>query len=447
MSLNPTMPRWQTMIGSGISLVTITVALSTLLRLASTLILTRLLSPEDFGAVAITGAILNIMQMVSDLGFSVFIIQHRDGDDAHFLDVIWTIRLIRSFGLTIILALFAEPLALLIGKPTLTAAIAVTSLQFAIEGLSSLSLMTVVRHQKLFKLSCVDIATTFLQIAFGVIFAMIFHSYWALVIAGILATAARSGLSYAAFEQSRRRIKFDRGYFSELWTFGRTIVSAQAIQVLLSQVDKFILSRLFSLNLFGIYSISANLSGAPSAFTSAYPTRVLLPAFAQAYRDNPATMRAVYYDSRRSIMLIYMAVMGAFIGFAPSTIHILYDPRYAAAGDYLRILAIAPLFGMNNYAAREVLIVLGQVRPLLIGNIVRLFWLAGAGAGGYLAWGPIGVVIAVGTIEIPVLVYNMWELRRNALLRIDQEVFMLGAAAAGAAVGWLGNTLFAATFG
>ena len=446
-SLDPPMSRWKLAMGSSVSLVTITVVASTLLRLASSLILTRLLSPEDFGAAAITAAILGVMLMISDLGFEVFVIQHRNGDDPRFLDVVWTIRLLRSVVLTLLLLLLAGPLATLIGKPALTAAIAVTSLHFIIEGLSSLTLMTVVRQQKLFRLSCVDVSTTALQIVFGIILAMVFRSYWALIVSGLLAAAVKSVLSYAAFDDSRRRLRFDRDYFAEMWTFGRTIVSAQAIQVLLSQVDKFVLSRLFSLNLFGIYSIASNLAGAPAAFTTAYPTRVLLPAFAKAHRDDPGSLRTVYYDSRRTIMLLYMAAMGGFIGVAPAIIDILYDPRYATAGQYLRFLAIAPLIGLNNYAAREVLIVIGKVKPLLIGNFVRLAWLAGAGIAAYLGWGPIGLVVAVGTIEVPVLCYNWWELRRNALLRMDQELIMLGTAVAGAAAGWIGNTLFAVGLG
>ena len=435
MSISPTMPRWRLMIGSGVSLVSITVAVSTVLRLISSVVLTRLLSPADFGAVAVTAAILAVMTMISDLGFTVFVVQHPKGDDPHFLDVIWSIRLVRGALLAGVTVLFAGPFAALIGKPELTAAIAVSSLHFVIEGVASLAPMTVLRHQKLFKLSCVDIASTVVQIAFGIIFALIFHSYWALIASGVLGTISKGVLSYTAFPGSRRRLAFDRGYFDEMWVFGRTIASAHTIQVLLSQVDKFVLSRLFSLNLFGLYSVSSNLAGAPSAFTTLYPSRVLLPAFARAQRERPERLRAVYYDSRRAIMLLYMGLMGGFIGFAPAVIAILYDPRYAAAGPYLQILTIAPLIGLNNYAAREVLIVVGQVRPLLIGNIVRLSWLLTAGVAFYLLFGAIGLIVAVGTIEVPVQVYNWYELHRNGLLRIGEEIMMLGVALAGAAAG------------
>lgn len=441
------MPRWRARMGSSVSLVTITVVLMTALRLPSTVILTRLLSPEDFGVTAITGAIITVLLMMSDLGFGVFVIQHAQGDDPRFLDIVWTVRMLRSVVLTIGLALLARPLAMLVGQPALTLAIAVTALHFIIESSSSLSLMTVVRQQKLLRLSILDVGSTAIQIGLGIAFALVMHNYWAIIIGGLLANVIKSVLSYTAFPGSRRRLAFDRGLFIEMWRFGRTILGAHTIQVLLSQVDKLVLSRLFPLNLFGVYSVAMNLAGAPSAFTTSYPSRVLLPAYAHAHRVAPATLRDVYYDGRRMVMMLYLATMGGFIGFAPATIHILYDPRYALAGSYLGILAIAPLIGLNNYAAREVLISIGQVRPLLVANIVRLVWLAGAGTAGFLAFGPIGLVAAVGTIEVPVQVYNWWQLRRNNLLKVDQELLMLAVAGAGVAAGLAGTRMFTAAFG
>lgn len=446
-SAGPALPRWRMRMGSNVSLVMITAITITALRLPSTIVLTRLLSPEDFGVTAITAAIVAVLVMVSDLGFGVFIIQHGRGDDARFLDVVWTVRLLRSAVLTAGLAVLARPLAVLIGQPEMTGAIAATSLFFLIEGLSSLAMMTVVREQKLLRLSLVDVASIALQICFCIALAYVMRSYWAIVIGTLLGAGVKTGLSYAAFPGSRRRLAFDRPVVAELWRFGRNIMGAHTIQVMLSQVDKFVLARLFPLDLFGIYSVAQNLAGAPSSFTTSYPNRVLLPAYSQRWREAPMTLRDLYYDGRRRVMQLYLAAMGVFIGFAPAVVQILYDPRYAVAGDYLGILAIAPLVALNNYAAREVLIAIGQVRPLLIGNFVRLGWLAVAGTAGFIWFGATGLVVAVGTIEVPVQVYNWGQLRRNGLLRVDQELMMLGVAGAAIGTGAAGNRLFAALFG
>ena len=68
------------------------------MRLASNLILTRILSPEDFGLMALVTSFLIGLAMFSDMGFGPSIMQSKRGDDPVFLDTIWTLKIIRGFG-------------------------------------------------------------------------------------------------------------------------------------------------------------------------------------------------------------------------------------------------------------------------------------------------------------------------------------------------------------
>jgi len=433
---------WRRAMASGVSLVAVTIVASNVLRIVSTIILTRVLSPVDFGVTGLTGAILNILLMMSDVGFGVYIIRHERGGDAGLLDVIWTVRLIRGALLSMMLAACAGPLAGLLGKPGLELAIAVTGLQFVLDGCSSLAPFTAVRDEKLFMLSLLDIVSAITQTVAGIALALWLHSYWAIIIAGMIGTGVKSALSYALFDQAGRRFAWDRDEVRELWCFGRTIAGAHTIQVLLSNVDKIALSRLFPLSLFGLYSLAFNLSGAASGFTNLYPSRILLPAFARAYREDPLHLARVYYGTRRILMLLYMFAMGGFIAMAPALVDLLYDPRYQPAAAYLRLLALAPAIAMNNYAAREVLIVVGRVHTLLYANLARLIWLALAGTGGFIAFGPIGLVAAVGCIEMPVQAYCWYELHRAGLLRVGQEALIMAALPLGGVLGLIVNTCY-----
>lgn len=438
----PMQSPWRRAMSSGGSLVAITIVASNILRIASTIILTRVLSPVDFGVTGFSGAVLNILLMMSDVGFGVYIIRHARGGDARLLDIVWTVRLVRGAVLTLALAACSGPLTLLLGKPELQLAIAVTGVQFVLDGCSSLAVFTAIRDEKLFMLSLLDIVSAITQTVAGVALALWLHSYWAIIVAGLIGTGLKSWLSYTLFPGAARRFAWDRAEVAELWRFGRTIAGAHTIQVLLSNVDKIALSRIFPLSLFGLYSLAFNLSGAASGFTNLYPSRILLPAFARAYRDDPIDLAQTYYGTRRRLMVLYAVAMGGFIAMAPAVVDLLYDPRYRAAATYLQWLALAPAIAMNNYAAREVLIVVGRVQSLLYANLVRLVWLALAGTGGFMAWGPIGLVAAVGCIEMPVQVYCWHELRRAGLLRIGQEVLILAGLVLGVVLGMAGNRVY-----
>lgn len=440
-SVVPTAP-WRRVLGSGVSLVMATVVASNALRIVSTIALTRLLSPADFGVAGLVATVLTVLMMISDFGFGVYVIQHRDGDDPRLLDAIWTVRLARAAILTLLLMAAAGPAAMAFGKPAMNPVFMLVSLQFVIEGLSSLAPLTAVRQQRLATVSLLDIVTAAAQTVIGIALAFAWRDYWAIVIAGLFGTAIRSALSYAMFPGSRRRFAWDRGEAASLWRFGRTIASAHTIQVLLSNIDKIVLSRIFALDLFGLYVLASNLAGAPAAFTQLYPGRVLLPAYAAALREGVDQLAAIYYRGRRAIMLLYLFAMGGLIGMAPAAVDLLYDPRYAAASGYLRVLLLAPALALNNYAAREVLIVAGNVKTLLFANFVRLGWLLIAGVGWFVLYGPFGLVAAVGLVEVPVMLYCWYEIRRVGVFRLGEEMAMIAVLAAGFGSGLAGDSLY-----
>src|SRR5258708_13476127 len=94
-------------------------AASQLLRLASNLILTRLLFPAVFGEVALVFIFIQGLAMFSDVGTGPTIIQNHRGDDPSFINTAWTIQSAR--GAILWLASWATrcPLAAFYGPPPL----------------------------------------------------------------------------------------------------------------------------------------------------------------------------------------------------------------------------------------------------------------------------------------------------------------------------------------
>ena len=440
-------PIWRRALGSGIGLIAMTMFASNGMRIISTVVLTRILAPSDYGVVGVTSAILMVMFMISDFGFGVYIVQHAKGDDPRRLDAIWTIRLFRSIALFVALLVLAQPIAMGLEKPEMGIIIAATSFQFLLDGASSLASYTAVREQKLGRLSTLDIIASVAQTMFGILLAILLRDFWSILIANFLGGLLRAVLSYTMFEHSRRRFLYDREEAKALWHFGKTVASAHTLQIMLSNVDKFVLSRLFPLGTFGLYSLASNLAGAPSMFTTLYPNRVLLPTYAATARERPEQLADEYYGSRRMTMVAYLLAMGGFVGMAPAVVHLLYDTRYADAATFLRILSIAPAVALNNYAAREVLIVVGRVKTLFYANIARMAWLAIAGGISFAMFGPMGLIVTVGLIEVPVMFYCWFALAQSRLFRLNEELLMLVVLCAGIALGLLGNNLYFAFAG
>jgi O-antigen/teichoic acid export membrane protein len=429
------------------SVVVATVVALNLLRVVSSVILTRLLAPEVFGVVGIIGSVAFVLAMISDLGFQAFVVRHRDGDDPRFLDVVWTIRLLRAAALTAALALLAGPIAGALDKPALAGLIAVSAAFFLLEGLSSLSLVTALRTGALLRLSVMELGVAVVQLAAAVVLAAVWRDAWSMVAATLVAGAAKLWLSYAVFPGSRRRWQFDRLWAAELWAFARFVTGSSIISMTLIQADKVVLARLLPLDALGLYILAGNLALAPLAFTSAYASRVLYPLYARVWRERPEDLPGVFYAARRRASALYMVGAGGLIGVAPLLVGILYDDRYAGAATYLRLLAVTPLFALAAAAANEALTASGRVRATFRASLVKLSWLAVAAPVGFLWAGPIGLVAAVGATEAAGATYGWFALHRIGLLRPDEELLLLGAGATGIALGWLANAKLGAALG
>ncbi|MET0370070.1 MAG: oligosaccharide flippase family protein [Sphingobium sp.] len=423
------------------NIVVLFVIINNLLRAVSSVILTRLLMPEVFGISGILSSIAFTAAMVSDLGFQTFVVRHEDGDKPRFLDTIWTIALVRSAMLTLVLVAASGPIAALFDKPELAPLIAGYSVTFLIDGLASLTLLTALRKRLVLRLSLLELAVAILQIIVATLLAWAWRDAWAVIGALLAAAAFKTALSYIMFSDAFRRFAFDRAYAGDLWRFARFVTGSSIITLLLMQCDKLIFARLMPLDAFGFYILAGSLASGALAFTSAYASRVLYPTYAQLWREGCADLRDQYYAKRRLPSLLYCFCAGGLIGCAPLVIAILYDPRYAPAGLYLRILTLTPLFMLASNAANETLVATGRIRATFEANVVKLLWLGVAGPIAYLTQGVIGLVIVFAIMEVPALLFKWLLMHRIALLDLRQELLFLGAALGGIAIGVAGDLI------
>ncbi|MFL6758748.1 oligosaccharide flippase family protein [Sphingomonas sp.] len=411
-----------------------------IVRTGSSMLMTRLLTPYDFGIVGIITAIFFAVTLVTDLGFEQFVVRHERTEDKHFLDVIWTIHVKRGVLSFIAVAAASPLIAAGFGKPVLTLPLAVASLYFLINGFGSLSLSTALRNDKARQLSLFDFALQIFQTASGLLLAWWWRSAWAIIAAILLHTAFRVVLSYRLFPRSAHRVANDRSISREFFAFSRVVLMSSLLTLMIGQSDKLVLGRLFTLSEFGLYGLALTIASAPTSFADSYLRRIAFPVYAQSWRGYPAALPGLYYAVRRLPSLLYAFACGGLIGSAPLLVALLYDPRYAAAAALISWLMLATALRLPTFAAAELLTAIGQVKGTLRLNFVRLLWLAASIPLGFFTFGAIGVVAAVGLVEAPTMLVSWILLRKFNMLNLREEFLYLGLVAAGAAIGYVGTT-------
>lgn len=411
------------------------------LRIASNLVLTRLLAPEAFGVVGVVSSISFVLQLLTDAGFRAFVVRSRKADERRFRNVIWTMRLIRSAFLTLTMFVFAGALAGAFDKPELETPVRAASFLFFLEGLRSLHPISAERARRISYITVIEFAAFLLQMATTITAAFIIPSFWALIIGLYAGAIANAVFSYALFPGGFHRIAFDRSISRELWGFARFVIASSMITVVLNQADKIFIGRSLSLQEFGLYMLATNLAAAALGLVRAYASRILLPLFAETARNAVENLNRVYYAARRRMTAILAFFIGGGVGGGHLAVRILFDERYLDAGLYVSLLLLAPLFTLITLPAEQLMIVKGRLHATLEANIVRLVWVFAAAPLGLHFFGVIGLVSAFALMEAATALYWWPRLAHAGVLDAREELIALAAASAGAVLGFAADRL------
>ncbi len=328
----------------------ITTASNHILRLVSNLILTRLLFEEAFGIMALVGVFLQGLQLFSDIGLRPAIIQNPKGDDPEFLATAFTIQNVRGVLLAALAALAAAPFAAFYGKPELATILPVAGLNATIAGLISTKTYALERRLTLGRIAALEVTSQLLGLVATTAWAMHSASVWALVFGSAVSGVARTILTHVALPGPRDRFGWNAGYAREILTFGRWISISTALSFLANQSDRLILGKLLSTAQLGIYNIALLGASMPGLALSGLSHSVLFPVLSRAFErgeDPSEECRRL----RRPLLLLGGYMTSGIAGGAMIVVQLLYDDRYLAAGDMLRILGVGGWFGVVEVSA------------------------------------------------------------------------------------------------
>lgn len=375
--------------------------LSQIIRLASNLILTRLLFPEAFGLMSLVTVLMVGVAMLSDVGIGVSVSQSRRGDDPKFLDTAWSMQVLRGLLLFVLILLFAWPVSLFYAEPALVYLLPIASLSVVISGFNPIRLETAGRHLLLGRVTLLDLISQVGGILATVLFAILTPSVWALVIGLVLGAALRLVLAYVMIPGEGSHFRIDRSAAAEILHFGKWIIPSTAFGFLLGQGDRLIFGVYLTLEMLGIYNIGQFLAAAPLMLSLAITGRVLVPVYRE-YREEPSP------DNARKLRLMRFGLTGATMSMlviialiGQPMVTFLYDERYAQASVTVVLVALCGLPLALGLTYDRGALAAGDSRSFFLviafrGTVQTIAFIVGAELGGFfgalLAQGISGVI-------------------------------------------------------
>ena len=397
----------------------------TVIKVISSVILTRILKPEAYGVFTIVSSIGVVVALLGDIAITVTVVRAEDGDQPGFLNTAWTLRLGRSL-LNFVLMYAAAPLiAGLYHVPELTLPLRVYSAWFLIWPLESMSFPLAIRRRNSRIVVYSELIANAAATVFTVVYCYYTRDYMGMVYGLLVTRAVMTAMSYAFYRDVRPKLMVERTTARELLRYTRFAVPSSFLTLALSQFDKTIFLRLFDLTLLGIFGLASGIASSIDALINKINQLVMYPRCAHDFRTDPDTFALRYYTRNNSVFMSTLGLPAAVGGAAHLLVAVLYDPRYAQAGMMLQALMVrAALTGLAG-PAEGMLLAAGELHVPLYGNIVRaIAMVVGTVAGYYLA-GFMGFLYGVVLSGLPTLLYYLWLQRRKGFLSVRHELYKL----------------------
>lgn len=384
-----------------------------LVQLLSVVILVRLLSPQDYGLVAMTGVVIGVGEIFRDFGLSTAAVQARHLSHQQRSNLFWINTAIGA-GLAMAAFAAAPALAALFRQPELVPVLRVLCLVFLANGAATQYRASLERSLQFTRTAWVDAVSPALGLAVAVVVALLGHGVWALVAQQLVAAftmLVMLGMMRPRWWPSRYRRGTD---MDGMIRFGGNMVGTQLIGYVANNTDTFIIGYRLGATPLGLYNRTFQLLMQPYNMVRVPLTRVALPVLSRLH-DEPR--RYSHYVVVGQLALGYTVALGLALvaGAARPVVWTLLGAPWVATAPLLMCLAIAAAFQTLSLVAYWVYVTKG-----LTGYLVRYSMISAAiKVTCILVGSQFGLVgVAVGYAVAPILSWpiSFWWLSRRAVL-------------------------------
>lgn len=373
-----------------------------LIGAVNTIIIARLLVPEDIGIVATATITMQLLQGVSDIGVSQAVVKFRDADRDD-LNTLFTFSLIRGLAIGLLLFAAAPFAAEFYGDERLFWAFMGVALFPVLLGLINPKYYEFERELKFSREFIVTIVNRLTGVAVSLTIAIIFRTYWAIIL-GMLASAfVQMALSYV-MRPYGPRLSFKS--FSRLIGFSGWLGGVSFLAALNNKLDVPILGRVIGQGGAGVFFIGFQISEMVAGQIAMPLTRAIFPGLAQMQGDADRMRRAFL----RGVEALGAFAMPAAFGLAfvaGDFTHVVLGEKWSAAVPAIAYLA--PVIGLQSlfFATQSYAVALGRTRLVFFRELIFFLIRTPVFVWAAIAHGLEGAIIAVAATGLFHVVLNL----------------------------------------
>lgn len=382
-----------------------------LLDFAAVIVLARLLSPGDFGLVAIAASFVAIVEGLSALDVNRALIRTRDDDPALY-NTAWTLSVLRGA----VAAAGMAAVAPWLGDSRLAPVVYTLALTPLVNGLANPRFVVYERQLVYSRLAMLTVGAKVLSVSVTLAVAVLTRSYWALVLGMLVGSFASTSLTYVL---EPYRPAFSLARFSDIFAFSGWLTLTSIATTLSMETDRLIVGRLLGVASAGLYFMTVRIGVLPTAELIGPLQRVLFPSFSGLAHD-PVRLRRVVGESINVLGSLSLPAACGFALVANDFVPLALGPQWRSIVPLLTVLV--PYLGLRATLSMALPCVMALGRTRLLFHVSLAYAVVHvpvfiAGTAWYGLPGSVWSIVSAGVLYSYL---NLWMLRQAVGLRIGE---------------------------
>jgi O-antigen/teichoic acid export membrane protein len=298
-------------------------------RIGTTLTLPRILTPHDYGVIAI---ILTLQEFITVLesrrGYNAKLIQCKDEELPEFINTTYTLNIVIACVLFLGQCALAYPLTIIYKEPSLLIPVIVLALNYLFYPLYGIEAALVSRSNDLKLFGVAKLITGPLTNLLTLGLAVIGYSYWAVVIPTLVGNLIWVGLLKLNVKWEFKKFGFNK--IKEIINFGLPLLGAEGLDKLRANLDYLIIGQVLGVEALGVYYFAFNAGlGISLSLISVFQSS-FYPNIAR-YLDNWEAVKKEYWKTVKLISYLFIPMICLQVYAAPYYVPILFGTKWVSA--------------------------------------------------------------------------------------------------------------------
>jgi O-antigen/teichoic acid export membrane protein len=304
--------------------------------LVATAILARLLTPKDFGVVAVATTVMAFMEMLQGLGVGQALVIAEDADVNDQADTAFTVSVALGAVLSLACAALGPVAADFFHQPSLTAILPVLGTSFFILSLSSTHYALAMRNIDFRSRTIAELGEAFVRGGVGIGLALGGAGVWSLVLGNVAGNIVMTVVLWRLVTWRPHRPRELR-HLRKLMSFGGYITGIAVVAAFASQFDNLVIGRALGATQLGFYTIATKIPYMLILNIAVVAGQVLFPAFTLLNAD---TLRRGLITSYRYISVVVFPLTVFLVVLAEPLIVAVFGRHWLGAVEAARVLAL-----------------------------------------------------------------------------------------------------------